>query len=470
MALLKKSNILLISLAISIMLSAESIEKVSLTDDVIDEIRKSAYLSSSDRAIMNALTNNELPKLAFNRKFFTKHNNLFSHRIETSGITDQMKSGRCWLFAGLNMLRPKVIKKYNLKDFEFSESYLFFWDKMEKANFFLESIILTANLDLLDREMEQLLKWPIGDGGWWSYVVNLIEKYGVVPKYAMPETYNSSHSWIMNKIIFGKLREDATILRRMSREGTTKEELRTQKVEMLKVIYKMLVLNLGEPPADFIWRYEDKEGKVSLPEGYTPEEFCRKVVDVDLEDYVALMNYPGKEYNKLLQFDKARNIYEEADPTFVNLDIEKMKEFTLKSILDDEPVFFACDIIKDGDFDKGILSPGIIDYQSVYGVDIEMSKEERVLYRESSANHAMVFTGVDVKDGKPVKWLVEDSHGKERGHEGHWTMYDDWFDKYLYVVIINKKYLPRGVKDLLKEEPIHLPPWDPMVTILKRTK
>lgn len=469
MAYIKNFIFIPLLLAASFTLKAGAVGKAALTNDMIEDIRKSTYLSSSDRAIMNALTNNELTELALNREFLTKHNNLFSHKIETKGITDQMKSGRCWLFAGLNMLRPRVIRKYKLKDFEFSESYLFFWDKMEKANFFLESIIKTADIDLLDREMEQLLKWPIGDGGWWSYVVNLIEKYGVVPKYAMPETYNSSHSWIMNKIIFGKLREDATILRRMAREGTTKEELRTQKVEMLKVIYKMLVLNLGEPPANFIWRYEDKEGKVSLPEGYTPKEFYRKVVDVDLEDYVALMNYPGKEYNKLLQFDKARNIYEEADPTFVNLDIEKMKEFTLKSILDDEPVFFACDIIKDGDFDKGILSPGIIDYQSVYGVDIEMSKEERVLYRESSANHAMVFTGVDVQDGKPVKWLVEDSHGKERGHEGHWTMYDNWFDKYLYVVIVNKKYLPRGVKDLLKEEPILLPPWDPMVAILKRT-
>ncbi len=469
MRFLQKSVIIVLLLTGFIHIFARIPTEASLTEDLIEEIRNSISLGPRDRAMMNALTSNELPEIALNREFLTKHNNLFSHKIETSGITDQEKSGRCWLFAGLNTLRPKVIKKYNLKDFEFSENYLFFWDKMEKANFFLESIILTADLDLLDREMEELLRWPIGDGGWWSYVVNLIGKYGVVPQYAMPETYNSSHSWIMNKIIFGKLREDATILRKMTQEGTTKEELHTTKVEMLKDVYKMLVLNLGEPPADFIWRYEDKEGKVSLPKGYTPKEFYKKVVDVDLDDYIALMNYPGKEYNELLQFDKARNIYEATDPTFVNLEMENLKELALKSILNDEPVFFACDIIKDGDFEKGILSPGIIDYQSVYGIDIEMNKEERILYRESSANHAMVFTGVDVQDGKPVKWLVEDSHGKERGHEGHWTMYDDWFDKYLYVVIINKKYLPRKIIDLLKEEPIHLPPWDPMIAILKRT-
>jgi bleomycin hydrolase len=367
------------------------------------------------------------------------------------------------------MLRPRVIKKYKLKDFEFSQTYLFLWDKMEKANSFLESIIETADRNLLDREVELLLKRPIGDGGLWSYVVNLIEKYGLVPKEVMPETYNSSHSWVMNSLISRKLRDDATTLREMIGGGATNKELRSKKIEMLKDVYKMLVLNLGEPPSHFFWRYGNKDGKISEPKHYTPQEFYKKVVDVDLKDYVALMNYPGKGYNKLFQFDRARNIYDLTDPTYVNLDIKKMKELTLKALLDDQPVWFACDIIKDGDTERGILSPEIIDYRSVYGVDMEMSKEDRILYRESYGNHAMVFTGVDIKNDKPVKWLVEDSHGKERGHEGHWTMYDDWFNEYLYVVIINKKYLPGKVKHILEQEPVHLPPWDPMISILKNT-
>jgi bleomycin hydrolase len=457
-------------MAVCFTLKAGTMVETGLTDGVVKEIRSSTYLSPSDRTVMNALTNNELPKVALNRKFISEHNNLFNHKIETKGITNQKKSGRCWLFAGLNMLRPRVIKKYKLKDFEFSQDYLFFWDKMEKSNFFLESVIETANRDLLDREVELLLKRPIGDGGLWSYVVNLIEKYGLVPKEVMPETYNSSHSRIMNSLISRKLRDDATVLREMVENGATDIELRSKKIEMLKDIYKMLVLNLGEPPSHFIWRYKDKDGKISEPKRYTPKEFYKKVVDVDLRDYVALMNYPGKGYDKLFQFDSARNIYDQTDPTYANLNINTMKELTLKSILDDEPVWFACDIIKDGDFEKGILSPEIIDYRSIYRVDMEMSKEERILYRESYGNHAMVFTGVDIKDSKPVKWLVEDSHGSKRGHEGHWTMYDDWFDEYLYIVIINKKYLPGEVKDIFRQKPIHLPPWDPMIAILNNTR
>ncbi|MCK4225363.1 C1 family peptidase [candidate division WOR-3 bacterium] len=469
MAFSKNLVLMFLLFAVSPILSALPQSDKGLTEEVIREIRKSAHLTPSERAIMNALTNNELSELALNRELLMQHNDLFNHKIDTKGITDQEKSGRCWLFAGLNMLRARVIKKYKLNDFEFSENYLFFWDKMEKANFFLESIIGNAGRDLLDRELEMLLKRPIGDGGLWSYVVDLIEKYGVIPKNAMPETNSSTHSWVMNKIISGKLREDATILRKMAENGATEETLEKKKIEMLKVIYKMLVLNLGEPPSCFIWRYEDKEGTISLPERYTSKEFYKKVVNVDLKDYVCLMNYPGKEYDRLLQFDQSRNIYEQADPTYANLDIEKIKALTLKSLLDDEPVWFACDIIKDGDFERGILLPGIIDYRSVYGIDIGMSKKERISYRESTGNHAMVFTGVDIQGGKPVKWLVEDSHGKERGHEGHWTMYDDWFNEYLYVAIINKRYLPGEIKDILEQEPMHLPPWDPLIVMLKRT-
>lgn len=470
MSFVKRFILLILLLGCLYIVKAEIIDNISLTDDVIKDIRNSTYLSSRERAIMNALSNNDLKDIAVNRVFLNTHNNLFNYRIKTKGITDQEKSGRCWLFAGLNLLRPKVIKKYNLSDFEFSQSYLFFWDKMEKSNFFLESIIETVDKDLLDREMEHLLKRPISDGGWWSYVVNLINKYGLVPKSVMPETYNSTHTWWMNGVISARLREYATILRKMSKEGVTPQELREKKLTFLKTIYKMLVLNLGEPPTSFVWRYEDNEGNVSKPVNYTPEEFLEDVVGLNLRDYVALMNHPGKEYNRLYQFDMARNIYEEIDPIFINLGIKEMKEFTIKSILDNEPVWFACDIIQHRESEKGILSTEIIDYKSVYGIDIKLSKEQRLLYRESEANHAMVFLGVDIQNDKPVKWLVEDSHGRERGHEGHWTMYDDWFDGYVYGVIIHKKYLPEEIIDVLKQKPVHLPPWEPIVAIIRNTR
>jgi len=446
---------------------AQSGTSGGLTRNVIEDIQGSVRLSKSEYAIMNAVTNNKLSELSLNRSFFIKHNDLFSHRIKTKGITDQKRSGRCWLFAGLNMLRPGVIEKYNLKNFEFSQSYLYFWDKLEKANRFLEFIITSYDRGLLDRELVIFLERPVFDGGYWSYVVNLIDKYGVVPNEAMPETYNSNNSWVMNSIISRKLREDAVLLRKMAQEGKDVQELRDKKIEMLKTIYKILVLNLGEPPSEFIWRYEDTKGNVSAPKRYTPEEFYKDVVGVDIRDYVALFNYPGKVYNRLYQCDNVRNIFEYPDPVYINLDIEQLKELTKKSVLDDEPIWFACDIIKDKDSEHGILSTRILDYRSLYGLEMELNKEARILFRESAGNHAMVFTGVDLQDNRPVKWWVEDSHGKDSGDNGHWVMYDDWFDEYVYAVIINKKYLPGELRNILKQEPIHLPPWDPMACLLR---
>ncbi len=446
---------------------ARDIPGSALTTDIIKDIQSGMKPGPEDYAIMNAIVNNKLTDLCLNHRFLARHNNLFTHKIKTRGITDQKRSGRCWLFAGLNVLRPRVIKKYNLKNFEFSQTYLFFWDKLEKANRFLEFIIDSRDRNLLDRELSLFLDRPVFDGGYWSYVVNLIDKYGVVPRSAMPETYNSNNSWVMNRIISQKLREDAVILRKLAKDGAGTDILRQKKVGMLKTIYRILILNLGEPPSRFIWRYEDKDGNISPPESYTPKKFYQDVVGIDIKDYVAIFNYPGKEFNRLYQCDNVRNIVECADPVYANLDIKIMEELTMKSVLDDEPVWFACDIIKDRDSKNGILSPRIFDYQSLYKITIVLNKEERILFHESGGNHAMVFMGVDIKKDKPVKWWVEDSHGKKKGDNGHWVMYNDWFDEYVYAVIINKRYLPKRIRDIFKEKPTHLPPWDPMATLLR---
>lgn len=437
-----------------------------LTREKIEEIRSSVKLSKDDQVIMNALTNNKLTDLVLNHKFLSKHNDLFNHKIETRGITDQKRSGRCWLFAGLNVLRPKVIKQYNLKDFEFSQSYLFFWDKLEKANTFLEYIIATLDRDLYDRELQIFLKRPITDGGYWSYVVNLIEKYGVVPKSVMPETYQSRNSWSMGSILAMLLRQFAVELRTRAAKGAAQVELRKRKDEMLKTIYRILVLNLGEPPTQFVWRYETKKGEPGKAKTYTPLQFYREVVATKITDYVALMNYPGKPYNRLYRLDKARNMFEGNDPTYANLESNELAEFALKSVLNNEPVWFACDIMVDKDSKHGVLSTQVLDYPSLLNIDLKMNKEERIKYWESSGNHAMVLVGVDTIDKRPVKWLVEDSHGADSGHNGHWTMYDDWFNEYVYTVIINKKYLPDEIKQLFTQKPEILPPWDPMFMTL----
>lgn len=454
---------------ISTVMFAQVVNEGSLTTNVINEIQSAGTLDSAEKVILNALTNNKLTDIILNRDFYIRHNDFFSHKIETKGVTDQERSGRCWLFAGLNVLRPKVIEEYKLADFEFSQSYLFFWDKMEKANTFLEHIIAMSDRGLYDRELEKILKRPIGDGGYWSYVVNLIDKYGVVPKDAMPETYQTRNSWSMTGMLALQLRKNAVELRRLASQGENMTELRNRKIEMLETIYKMLVLNMGIPPTEFIWRYENSTGEISDAKTYTPLEFYRRVVDVDITDYVTLMNYPGKEYNKLYRFDKAGNIWEKPDPTYANLDIKTMKKLTLKSVLDNEPVWFACDIAQDRDPERGILSTEIFDYRGLYGLDFEMSKEDRIVHLESSGNHAMVIVGVDIVNGKPEKWWVEDSHGMERTYKGHYTMYDDWFDEYIYVVVIKKEYLPAEIKNIFKQTPISLPLWDPMVLILQNS-
>ncbi len=454
--------VILLFAATSISLWGGPAGEGGLAPDIIQQVRQSFEIDASTRALMNALTNNDIKKLAVNREKYVAHDNLFNHKIKTKGITNQKSSGRCWLFAALNVMRPKVIEKYNLKEFEFSQSYLFFWDKFEKANLFLELIIETRDRDPLDRELEMMLKSPFPDGGLWIYTVELTEKYGAVPKSVMPESHQTSNTGMMDRLISRKLRQDASILREMSQKGAAISELRARKVEMLKDIYKMLALNMGVPPTEFKWRYETKDSVVSQIKTYTPQSFFKEVVDLDLGDYVPIYNHPVRPYSKLYQMRLNRNIYDRPDNVFVNLDTQRMRELALKQLLDDEPVYFACDVGKEDNYEHGIMSPKIYDYDSFYGSDFSMSKADKFRYHESRSTHAMVFVGVDTLDGKPQKWLVENSWGDERGDKGYWTMYDEWFDEYVYKVIIRKKYLPKDVLDILKTEPIVLPPWDPM--------
>jgi bleomycin hydrolase len=441
---------------------SEPVGEGGLTAEVIQQVRHSFQMDTPTRALMNALTNNDINKLALNRERYVDHDNLFNHRIKTKGITNQKSSGRCWLFAGLNIMRPRVIEKYELKEFEFSQSYLFFWDKFEKANMLLELIIETRDRDPLDRELTMILENPFPDGGLWIYVVELIEKYGVVPKSAMPESEQTSNTKMMDRLVSRKLRKDAAILREMSQNGASVGELRERKVEMLKEVYRMLVLNFGVPPEEFRWRYEGKDSLVSEVRSYTPQSFFKEVVDIDLGDYVPIYNHTMHPYGKLYQMRLARNIYDRSDNLFINLDTEQMRQFALKQLLDDHPVYFACDVGKESNTEYGILAPDIHDYETFYGMDFSMSKADKFRYRESHSTHAMAFVGVDTLQGRPTKWLVENSWGDEKGDKGYWTMYDEWFDEYVYKVIIHKKYLPKQVLAILKTEPVVLPPWDPM--------
>lgn len=450
-----------ITIAIVSLTSTLYAQDGSISNDLIQKMRNSAEYSGYEKAIYNALINNDIKKLTLDQNKVNETQDLFNVSIKTKGITNQKSSGRCWLFASLNLLRPMMIEKYNLSSFEFSQNYLAFWDKLEKANMFLEIMILLRDRDFYDRELQEFLRSPFGDGGWWFYTVELIEKYGCVPKYAMPETQSSSKTGMMNRIISRKLRKTASKFRQMAAKGASEAELREYKEKIMVEIYRMLTLNLGVPPTEFVWRYEDRDTVVSEPKTYTPKEFYKDIVDIDLRDYVTIADHPGVEKYNNYYHRFSRNMFDKTDGTYLNLPIDSLKAYALRTLLDGDPVVFACDVGKDNDNTDGIFIPGIYDYESLYGVDLDMNKTDRFDFFESNPNHMMLLTACDTANGEVVRWKVENSWGTDRGDDGYWTMYDDWFNEHVFDLIVRKDLLSNDVKKMLKKEPIELPLWDP---------
>ncbi len=459
--------VIILIMAIFIISVPVMADNVSLTDDSIEEMRRAFKKDLHNKAVYNAVTNTDINSLALNRDLVQKHNDVFSHKIKIGKITDQKSSGRCWIYAGLNIIRPLVMEKYNLKTIEFSQNYMAFWDKMEKANIFLEYIIEFRDRDPLDRELTKILRNPFPDGGYWEYVVALTNKYGVVPKEVMPESNSSGKTKYMNRLVNRKLRADAVRLRQMHQDGISVADIRNTKKEMLKEIYGMLAINLGEPPTKFSFRYENRDSVVSEIVMYTPRKFYRDFIGIDLGEYIQITNDPSHEYGKHYEINMTKNMFEMDNIHFPNVEIEILKTAALKSVLDDLPTLFSCDVGKDQNRDLGIMAMDIYDYNTVYGIDMNMSKTERMLFRESAPNHGMVFIGVDVQNGEPVKWLVENSWGDDVGDDGYWALYDSWFDNFVYSVYVKKQYIPEEVLDILKQDKITLPVWDPIWDMMK---
>ena len=464
---LKSQTAFVVPLVVFFAVSSLFADGGALTSKTIDKFHSSFEMDTHTRAMYNSITNNDISSLALNRDLLRQHNEIFSHKIETKGITNQKKSGRCWLFAGLNILRPKVIENNNLESFEFSQNYLAFWDKLEKANCFLENIIEFADRDILDRKMEFLLRKPIPDGGYWENVVNLVEKYGAVPQEIMPETNSSGNTGLMNALISRKLRAAAVKLRNMHKQRKSLRNLRTEKTKMLAQVYKMLVLNLGQPPSEFQWRFEDANSVVSKTNTYSPKSFYKEFVDVDLGQYVDIFNDPSKEYGKHYSINLTRNIRDGDDAHFANVKIQILKDIAVKAVLDDEPIWFSCDVGKDQSREHGIMAMEMFDYDSIYMTDMAMTKAQRSLFRESVPNHAMVFIGIDMQKDKPTKWLVENSWGDDKGSKGLWTIYDSWFDTNVYSIIVKKKYVPKEILAIYKQPAIKLHPWDPIYSFVQ---
>jgi len=434
----------------------------SLNNEEISKIKLSVTFDKDTRALMNAISSNDISKLAVNRENLGKVNSYFTNKVDIQGITNQKSSGRCWLFTGLNVLRPKVIEKHNMKEFEFSQNYGFFWDQLEKSNLFLESVIATADLPDDDRKVDWLFKNPIGDGGQWTGVVDIVEKYGAVPASVMPESNNSENTRWMSRLLRRKLREDALTLRKMAAEGSEEGLLRQEKINMLGDIYRILVLCLGEPPSEFPWQYEDKDGNISKMKTYTPKSFYEEMVGIDLRNYIMFMNDPTREYYKLYEIEYDRHMLEGGNWKYINLPVAEIKGFAKSSIIANEAMYFSCDVGKQLEREKGMLDVNNFDYDELFGVDFSMDKAGRINTYDSGSSHGMSLMGVNIlPDGSIDKWLLENSWG-QKGFKGFLIMTDEWFDEYMFRLVIHKDFINDKTLNILDTEPVFLPPWDPM--------
>ena len=412
-----------------------------------------------------AVTRNGILSVSADYRSEVAMDRVFSIDIDTGKVADQKRSGRCWMFAALNTMRHSMREKLHMKDdFELSQNYTFFWDKLEKSNYFLENVLQTAELPTSDRKVAWLMQTPQQDGGQWDMLVALVQKYGVVPQTVMPETFNSSNSTEINKQLNLKLRKDAVELRELVAAKKSDADIQKAKEKMLNEIYRMLAYTFGEPPASFDFEYRDTDNNYHRIENITPQEFFKKYVGWNLDDYVSIINAPtaDKPFNHMYTVEMLGNVLGGRQVRHLNLDMQTFRKVAIEQLKHGESVWFGSDVGQESDRKKGIMDTNLYHQDELFDVDFSMSKAERLDYGESMMTHAMVLTGVDLVDDQPTKWKVENSWGDKVGEKGFFVMSDDWMEEFCYQIVVNKKYLPKDLQEILKEEPTMLAPWDPM--------
>ena len=433
-------------------------KNISLSE--IKKYKNKFLKNNKNTASRNALIKNDLNTVSLNWENYSKINHHFSNLIKKElPATDQKASGRCWGFAGLNLMRLKVVENLDLPNFEFSQNYFMFCDKLEKANYFLENIIQTKDHAYDSRLIMHLVKAPVQDGGQWDMFVNLINKYGAVPKDVMPETNHSSKSMSMNYILTHKLREFASILRKKRLKN-----LSSLKKEMMEVIFNLLAMFLGQPPDVINWSTRNKDNRYFVISDMTPKDFCKKYADINIKDKVCLIHAPmsNKKFNTVYTVEYLGNVVEGQIIKYLNVDVQKLKKSAIQSIKNNEAVWFGCDVGKRFSREQGVLDMGIYDYENVFQTDFKMNKQTRLEYGDSEMTHAMLLTGVDIKKRNSTKWKIENSWGTKSGNKGYMMMTDEWFDEYTYEIVVDKKYISKRLLKYLDMEPVVLAPWDPM--------
>lgn len=443
--------------------ATDALAQGGISPQMMERLKASYEGNAMDKALRNALGGTDINTLALNRENMKGMDTHFTYEVKSKGITDQQSSGRCWLFTGLNVLRAQAMKEHNLSQLEFSQAYNFFFDQLEKANLFLQGVIDTRQLPMSDKTVEWLFRNPLSDGGQFTGISDNIGKYGVVPKEVMPETYSTNNTRVIAQLLSTKLREQGLRLRELPKNAKP-AEVELRKEEMLKVIYRMLTLAFGKPVEKFTWTRKDADGKIVSTKEYTPMSFYKEFLGNDLTgNYVMLMNDPTREYYKLYSIDYDRHVYDGRDWTYINLPVEEIKKMGIESLKNDVMMYFSCDVGKFLNSKRGLLDINNFDYESLMGTDFPMNKEQRVKTFASGSSHAMTMMAVDLDaEGKPTKWMVENSWGAESGYKGHLIMTDEWFNEYMFRLVVEKRFVPADILKILEQKPTRLPAWDPM--------
>ncbi|EFR44084.1 aminopeptidase C [Streptococcus pseudoporcinus LQ 940-04] len=436
-----------------------------ISESFTEEVYKNYLNNPKYRAIENAVTNNGLLKSLKTRQSEVENDFVFSIDLTKDLVSNQKASGRCWMFAALNTFRHQLISDFKLENFELSQAHTFFWDKYEKANWFMEQVIATADQELSSRKVKFLLDVPQQDGGQWDMVVALFEKYGVVPKTVYPESVSSSNSKELNEILNKLLRQDAQILRECISSGLDAQAIQAKKEALLQEIFNFLAMNLGLPPKTFDFAYRDKDNQYHSEKDITPLEFYQKYVGLNLSDYVSIINAPtaDKPFGKAYTVEMLGNVVGSRDVRYLNVDMNRLKELAIKQMQAGETVWFGSDVGQMSDRKKGILATNTYDFEASMDLVLKQNKAGRLDYSESLMTHAMVLTGVDLDpNGSPLKWKVENSWGEDVGNKGYFVASDAWMDQYTYQIVVKKSLLSEEELKAYQAEPEVLAPWDPM--------
>ncbi len=431
-----------------------------VTKEMITKFHDNYVSRGTAKVLERAIRKNGIKATSEDPAVSQRLHRVFSHEVKTGKVSNQKHSGRCWSFATLNTLRHQFALTHKVKDFELSQNYLFFWDRIERANKFFDNILATADRDLHDRLVDYYLKSAESDGGQWANAASIIEKYGVIPHYVMPDTFNTEDTTDIAEVLTYLMKKDALVLRRLVHEEAGNEEIQETRQRMMSDVYRACAYAFGEPPAKFDLEYRDDDHQYHRQANLTPLEFYHQYFKTDLHDYVVVTNAPDHEYGKLYSLPSQDNVNGGIPIQFANVPFKKLQEVVINQLNHDETIWVGNDILQQMDRKRGLMDAKLYHREELLGIDFTMSKKERLETHQAEVTHAMTLTGYNLVDGQPDRWKIENSWGEKNGDQGYFVMSQDWFEQYTYEAVINKKYLTNEIKQIANQTPIKLAAWD----------